>query len=218
MEGMGREMNTTAAPGLLETRALSNRERYQLLTTLVVPRPIGWISTYDARGVRNLAPFSYFAALAATPMLVGVSVGHRPRGPKDTLENIRATRAFCVNVVTEKHLELMNATSADFEPDVDEFVAAGMAPAEADHVFAPYVADCPAVLECVLTKEVELEGAPNTLLIGEVLAVRLAPELELEPGTLQVLPQSLRPVGRLGAADYAMPGDVRRLPRPSLGG
>lgn len=218
MEGMGRTMNTTADRGLLETRALTNRDRYQLLTTLVVPRPIGWISTYDAAGGRNLAPFSYFAALAATPMLVGISVGHRPRGPKDTLANIRATRAFCVNVVTEKHLELMNATSADYDPDVDEFVAAGLVPAEADHVFAPYVADCPAVLECVLTKEVELEGAPNTLLIGEVLAVRLGAELELEPGSLLVRPASLRPVGRLGASDYAMPGEVRRLPRPSLGG
>lgn len=212
-------MNATAAPyDVVETRALSNAERYQLLGTLVVPRPIGWISSYDAEGRRNLAPFSYFAALAATPMLVGVSIGHRSRGPKDTLNNIRATRAFCVNVVTPKHLEAMNATSADYLPDVDEFLAAGLVPAEADHVFAPFVADCPAVLECALTKEVDLEGAPNTLLIAEVLAVRIGAELELEPGTRRVTPQSLRPVGRLGAADYALPGEVLRLPRPSLGG
>lgn len=211
-------MTTSAPHALHETRTLSNRERYQLLTTLVVPRPIGWISSYDANGVRNLAPFSYFAALAATPMLVGVSVGHRTRGPKDTLVNIRATRAFCVNVVTAKHLAAMNVSSTDFPPEVDEFEAAGLPVAEADHVHAPYVADCPAVLECMLTKEVDLEGAPNTLLIAEVLAVRLAPELTCEDGTLAVDPKQLRPVGRLGSADYALPGEVVRLPRPSLAG
>ena len=152
---------TIAATRLLETRLLSNQQRYQLLTTVVVPRPIGWVSSYSGAGVRNLAPFSYFAALSATPMYIGVSVGHRRTGPKDTLANVRTTRAFCVNVVTERQLEVMNATSADYPPEVDEFVVAGLTPADADHVYAPYVADCPAVLECMLLKEVELEGATN---------------------------------------------------------
>jgi len=207
---------TAVASRVVETRVLSNRERYQLLTTLVVPRPIGWISSYSAEGVRNLAPFSYFAAFSATPMYVGVSVGQRRTGPKDTLANVRSTRAFCVNVVTERHLEAMNATSADYPPEVDEFEAAGLEPAEADHVHAPYVADCPAVLECALLKEVELEGAANTLLIAEVMAVRLAPELSGEIGSRVVPPELLRPVGRLGSADYALPGEVRHLPRPRL--
>ena len=205
---------TITATRLLETRHLSSKERYQLLTTVVVPRPIGWLSSYSGTGVRNLAPFSYFAALSATPMYVGVSVGHRRAGPKDTLANVRTTRAFCVNVVTEQHLEAMNATSAEYPPEVDEFEAAGLVPAEADHVYAPYVADCPAVLECVLLKEVELEGAPNTLLIAEVMAVRLAPELAGALGARLVPPELLRPVGRLGSADYALPGEIRHLPRP----
>lgn len=207
-------MSTSIATRLFETRLLSAQERSQLLTTLVVPRPIGWISSYSGAGVRNLAPFSYFAALSATPMYVGVSVGHRRTGPKDTLTNVRTTRAFCVNVVTEKHLQAMNATSADYPPEVDEFEAVGLVAADADHVYAPYVADCPAVLECVLLKEVELEGAPNTLLIAEVMAVRLAPGLEGELGRRLVPPELLRPIGRLGSADYALPGEIRHLPRP----
>ena len=215
MEGMAGTM-TIAATRLLETRLLSNRQRYQLLTTVVVPRPIGWISSYSGAGVRNLAPFSYFAALSATPMYIGVSVGHRRTGPKDTLANVRTTRAFCVNVVTERQLEVMNATSADYPPEVDEFVVAGLTPADADHVYAPYVADCPAVLECMLLKEVELEGATNTLLIAEVMAVRLAPELQGDPRDCQIPPELLRPVGRLGSADYALPGELRHLPRPSV--
>lgn len=208
----------SVASTVLETRRLSGQERYQLLTSLVVPRPIGWISSYSASGARNLAPFSYFAALSATPMYLGVSVGHRRLGPKDTLANVRTARAFCVNVVTGRHLEAMNATSADFPPEVDEFVKAGIAAADADHVYAPYVADCPAVLECALLKEVELEGAPNTLLIAEVMAVRLAPELGGELGDRSVPPALLGPIGRLGSADYALPGEVLHLPRPRLGG
>jgi flavin reductase (DIM6/NTAB) family NADH-FMN oxidoreductase RutF len=213
---MDRAMSITATT-LLETRVLTGRERYQLLTSLVVPRPIGWISSYSDAGVRNLAPFSYFAALSATPMYVGVSVGHRRGVPKDTLANLRTTRAFCVNVVTERHLELMNQTSAEYAPEVDEFAAAGLEPADADHVYAPYVADCPAVLECALLKEVELEGSPNTLLIAEVMAVHMAPELAGEMGNRTVPPELLLPVGRLGSQDYALPGPVRHLPRPGLG-
>lgn len=213
MEGVGGAVSIVATR-LFETRLLSGKERYQLLTSLVVPRPIGWISSYSEAGIRNLAPFSYFAALSATPMYVGVSVGHRRTGPKDTLANVRTTRAFCVNVVTERHLQAMNATSAEYAPDVDEFQAAGIAAADADHVYAPYVANCPAVLECALLKEVELEGAPNTLVIAEVMAVRLAPELEGEMGNRVVPPELLRPVGRLGSAAYSLPGVVFHLPRP----
>jgi flavin reductase (DIM6/NTAB) family NADH-FMN oxidoreductase RutF len=213
MERVGGAVSIVATR-LLETRVLSGKERYQLLTSLLVPRPIGWISSYSDAGVRNLAPFSYFAALSATPMYVGVSVGHRRAGPKDTLANVRSTRAFCVNVVTERHLQAMNATSADYSPDVDEFAAAGLTPADADHVYAPYVAACPAVLECALLKEVELEGAPNTLLIAEVMAVRLAPELVGEIGNRVVPPELLRPVGRLGSSAYALPGVVYHLQRP----
>ena len=74
---------------LFEPDALTRRERYQLITSLVVPRPIGWVSTWSAEGGANLAPFSFFYALAASPMLVGVSVGTRGGEPKDTLLNIR---------------------------------------------------------------------------------------------------------------------------------
>ena len=135
---------------------LSGQERYQLLTSLVVPRPIGWISTWSAEGVANLAPFSFFAALAASPMLVGVSVGHRPQGPKDTLVNVRARGAFCVNVVTAPLLEAMNATSAE--------VGGSTASDGGRHA---------------------LRGSRG-------------------PG----------PVGRLWGAAYAMPGEVRIIPRP----
>ena len=193
---------------------LSSRERYRLLTSLIVPRPIGWISSRDPSGRPNLAPYSFFAALSASPLLVGISIGARRGEPKDTLSNIRATGVFCVNVVSDDLLEAMNATSAEVAPGVDEFGLAGLNAAEGSQVDAPRVADAPAALECVLLREVDLGVSSNTLIIGEVKAVHLADHLETAPGTWAVRPESLRPVGRLGGEEYTLLGEVRKVPRP----
>jgi flavin reductase (DIM6/NTAB) family NADH-FMN oxidoreductase RutF len=199
------------------TSRLVARERYQLLTSLVVPRPIAWVSTRSAAGEPNLAPFSYFAALSATPFLVGVSIGHRRGLPKDTLANVRETGAFCVNLATEARLSALNETSAEYPPDVDEFARAGVPLAEADTVAAPYVADSPAVLECRLFREVELGPGDNALVIGEVLLVRLSDAVPLVPGTLFADLRALRPVGRLWGDLYALLGETPALPRPAAG-
>jgi flavin reductase (DIM6/NTAB) family NADH-FMN oxidoreductase RutF len=199
-----------------DTAALSGRERYQLLTSLVVPRPIAWVSTRSAEGRRNLAPFSYFAAVAATPFLVSVSIGSRGGVEKDTLRNISQTGAFCVNLATEPQLVPMNESAGEYGPDVDEFDRSGLASADAESVDAPYVADCPAVLECRLFKTVELEGSPNTLVIGEVLRVRLSDAVSLAPGTLYADTAALRPVARLWGDLYATIGDMPALKRPAV--
>lgn len=147
-------------------------------------------------------------------MLVGVSVGHRPGGPKDTLINIRERGAFCANVVTDRHLEAMNATSADVAYGTSEFELAGLTATGSERVDAPYVAEGPAILECEVSSEVELEGGANTLVIGRVVGVRVSPELPFLEGTRCVDPAALRPVGRLWGAAYAMPGEIRIIPRP----
>lgn len=193
---------------------LEGRERYQLLTSLVVPRPIGWISTWSGAGVANLAPYSFFNALSASPMLVGVSVGRRRGEPKDTLRNIRRREAFCVNVVSEDLLEAMNLSSAEVDPEIDEFVLTGLEAARAREVDAPFVARAPAVLECRLFQEVDLGEASSVLLIGEVENVALRSDLETVPGTVAVEPTALKPVGRLGVDRYSLLGEVRVLPRP----
>ena len=198
----------------IDLSELTNRQRYQLLTSLVVPRPIAWVSTRSEDGDANIAPFSYFAALSATPFLVGISVGARGGAPKDTLRNIRETGAFCVNVATEGQLAAMNDTAGEYGPEVDEFAHAGLTVAEAESVAAPYVADCPAVLECRLFKEVPLEGSANTLLIGEVLRVRLADALVPREGTHFVDHDALDPVARLWGDHYALLGETRTIPRP----
>ena len=199
-----------------DTAALGGRERYQLLTSLVVPRPIAWVSTRSAAGHRNLAPFSYFAAVSATTFLVSVSIGSRGAVEKDTLRNIRETRAFCVNLASEGMLRQMNETAGEWGPEVDEFERAGLAAAEAESVPAPYVADAPAVLECRPFRIVELEGSPNTLVIGQVLRVRLSDAVPLAPGTLFADTAALRPLARLWGDLYATIGEMPSLPRPTV--
>ncbi len=199
-----------------DTHALGARERYQLLSSLVVPRPIAWVSTRAANGQRNLAPFSFFAPVSATPCLVSVSIGSRGGVEKDTLRNIRETGAFCINLATEPQLAQMNETAGEYGPEVDEFDAAGLRSAQAESVDAPYVADCPAVLECRVHRIVELEGSPNTLVIGEVLRVRLDDRVPLAPGTLFADTAALRPVGRLWGDLYATIGDMPVLERPAV--
>jgi flavin reductase (DIM6/NTAB) family NADH-FMN oxidoreductase RutF len=199
---------------LIRTDGITKRDRYQLLTSLVLPRPIGWVSTRSANGMPNLAPFSYFAALSATPMLIGLSIGSRRGSPKDTLSNIVETGAFCVNIVTGRHLHAMNESAGEHRPEVDEFEVAGVHAAEAELVAAPYVEDCPAVFECRLYREVDLGDSDAMLVIGEVLGVRLSGKLAIKPGTWLVDPEDLRPVARLGGNLYTMLGEVVELARP----
>jgi flavin reductase (DIM6/NTAB) family NADH-FMN oxidoreductase RutF len=197
-----------------DTAALTGRERYQLLTSLVVPRPIAWVSTWSGEGRRNLAPFSYFAAISATPFLVSVSIGSRRGEDKDSLRNIRRTGAFCVNVATEGQLAEMNETAGEYAPEVDEFERAGLPSARAESVDAPYVANCPAVMECRVFKIVELEGSTNTLVIGEVLRVHLADDVPIVPDTMFADSAALRPLARLWGDLYATLGDTPALKRP----
>jgi flavin reductase (DIM6/NTAB) family NADH-FMN oxidoreductase RutF len=199
---------------IVDTTAITARNRYELLTSLVVPRPIAWVSTRSAAGEPNLAPFSYFAAVSPTPFLVSVSIGHRGGRPKDSLRNILDTGCFCVNLATVGQLAQMNHSSGEYPPEVDEFTHAGVPMAWAESVDAPYVADAPAVLECRLFKHVELEGAANTLVIGEVLRVRLSDRLPLQDGTMFVDTHALAPVARLWGDGYALIGDTPSLQRP----
>lgn len=119
-----------------------------------------------------------------------------------------------MNVVSESHLEAMNTTSVEAPPDVDEFIVAGLEAATSDRVDAPFVADCPAILECTLYRVVDLGDVPNTLVIGEVVGVRLSPDLTLAPGTMSVDADSLRPVGRLAGSLYTLLGETPSLSRP----
>jgi flavin reductase (DIM6/NTAB) family NADH-FMN oxidoreductase RutF len=142
---------------------------------IVGPRPIGWISSQDANGVLNLAPYSFFNGFNYTPPIVGfASIGR-----KDSLRNIKATREFVWNLATNDLAEAMNQSCASVPPEVDEFQLSRLTPIASRIVAPPRVAESPVSMECRVTQIVQLhsaEAAPiNTwLVLGEVVGVHIA--------------------------------------------
>ncbi len=184
---------------------------YKLATGLIVPRPIGWVGTLDANGNRNLAPYSFFNAISGSPPMFVFSPGRGAR--KDTLDNVRATGEFSLNIVTAEVVEAMNLTSATLEAGEDEFGFAGVTPFYGERTAAPMVAECKANIECVVTDVIEV-GDPkegNALVIGEAVEFHIATNL-LE-GT-RIDQAELRAVGRHVGNTYSNATDLFDLTRP----
>lgn len=172
----------------------SKADNYKLLTNLVIPRPIAWISSQNLSGVVNLAPFSFFNAVGADPLYVIFSVANNESGhAKDTANNIHATGEFVVNMVTEELFDAMNLSAADFPAEVGELEAAGLQAASSVRIKTPRVAEAQVSLECTLFSTQKL-GA-NTLFIGEVVMFHVADQL-LGP-RLHI--NNFAPIGRLGS-------------------
>ena len=182
---------------------------------VVTPRPIGWISTQDGEGVPNLAPYSFFNAVAYVPpqvMFASTGVKEDQENTKDSVANIRATGVFCVNIVEEAALHAMNASSGDYAADLNEFEKAGLEAVACETVDCPRVANGPASLECRLTQIVKLEGAANYLVLGEVTGVHLRDNCIVD-GRFDIT--TYKPVSRLGYRDYTIVRDLFELKRPS---
>ena len=134
-----------------------------MLTNLVVPRPIAWVTTQSKSGVINLAPFSFFNAVGSNPPYIIISIGDNDSGqPKDTATNILDSREFVVNLVTEELFEAMNISAANFPPDRSELEAANLHTLQSTRISPPRVAEAQVSLECRLFSAQRL-GA-NTLL------------------------------------------------------
>ena len=181
---------------------------------IVTPRPIGWISTRGADGLDNLAPYSFFNAVAyEPPQVMFASTSAKPdRGDtKDSVANIRDTGVFAVNVVAHAARDAMNRSSGSWRKDEDEFAIAGVEKAACQTINCPRVADAPATLECVLTQIVKLPGAHNFVVFGEVTGVHMRDDC-LVGGTFDVT--TYQPLARMGYRDYATVREVFSLKRP----
>ena len=177
---------------------------------ILVPRPIAWISSLSADGVPNLAPYSFFNAFSEHPHYVAFGSG----GYKNSIANIEATGEFAVNMVTQDLAEAMNATSAQIEGD--EFELAGLEKAACALIKPPRVARSPVCLECRHFQTVRLPddqgGSQDSLVIGWVVGVHIDDRF-IEQGRVNTA--ALRPVARLGYAEYATIDSVWRMRRPS---
>jgi flavin reductase (DIM6/NTAB) family NADH-FMN oxidoreductase RutF len=191
---------------------LHPRDAYQLLISIVVPRPIAWVSSLGADGTLNLAPFSFFNAVGGNPPTVMFSVGQRQGQPKDTLRNVQETGEFVLNMVDEALAEAMNVTSGEYAYDVNEFEKAGLAVAPSTEVRPPRVAQAAVAMECRSTQIIPVNDTHYTLVLGRVIRFHIQDGL-LRPNG-RVDPVGLRPVGRLSGDEYATLGRVFTLARP----
>ena len=181
---------------------------------IVTPRPIGWISSRGKDGVDNLAPYSFFNAVAYTPpQVMFASTGTKPDrdGTKDSVANIIETGVFCVNIVEFAMRDAMNASSKTLPAHESEFDHAGLMRAECETIACARVAGAPAALECRLTQIVTLEGEGNTLVLGEVTGVHMRDDCVVD-GVFDVT--VFQPLSRLGYRDYAVVTELFALTRP----
>ncbi|WP_159912366.1 flavin reductase family protein [Pantoea sp. 18069] len=195
----------------VERDALDTETAYRLLVGCVVPRPIAWITTVDAAGRVNAAPFSSYNYVATTPPMLAVNIALRAGDGaiKDTARNILASREFVVNVATEATMEEMHLSAREYPPDISEAQALGLALLPSRHVRAPRIASSPVQMECRLDQAVTLGRGLNTLYIGEVVAFHLSNEVY---DGHRVDSQKMRPVARLGGPFYSGLGEVFHRP------
>jgi flavin reductase (DIM6/NTAB) family NADH-FMN oxidoreductase RutF len=191
-------------------QALSGRERYKLLIGAVVPRPIAWVTTVDAAGVVNAAPFSFFNCLSADPAILALGVEYRADGrQKDTGRNVRETQAFTVNIVSGALLDAMNITAVPFEAGVDELAMAGLTPRQGVKVPCPAIAESPAAFECRHHVTLSI-GSTREIILGEVVYAHLHSSVVNE--RLHVDPAKLDALGRMGGHGYSTTRDTFDLP------
>ena len=184
----------------------------------VVPRPIAWVTSLHPDGGLNLAPFSFFNALANDPPMIMIAFNgyHAHGGEKDTLYNIKATREFVVNMVPLALKDAMNTTSAPVAHAVDESGLAGLATENSELIKPPRVAAAPVHLECELYQEIELpstlEESINVTIIASVLGVHIRDEV-LVDGMIDL--GKINPLARLGYLQYTSVRDIFAMTRPT---
>ena len=203
----------------LDPAQIAPSDIYKLMIGMIVPRPIAFVSTMDAAGIRNLAPFSYFTACSSNPPVVCfcTSVRSDPRPHKDTLENIRATGAFVVNIVSEEIAEQMNLCSSEVPPEVDEFELSGLTPLESDLVKPPRVAESKVQMECRLRQILVVSEEPGggSLVLGDVLRFHIEEALlDDQKGGYKIDPDKLNAIGRMGGPIYTRTRDRFEMQRP----
>lgn len=188
---------------------------YQHLIRVIAPRPIAWVSTVSATGVRNLAPFSFFTGVGSRPpSVLFCPANRRDGGPKDTLKNILETHEFVINVVPYRLAEAMNLSSAELPSEESEFELTGLQVSESVVVKAPGVSSSPIRMECRLLQHLVLDDGPGgaNIVLGEIVHLHLDDNVLDSTGYAD--PVLLDLVGRLGGAAYCRTTEPFELARP----
>jgi flavin reductase (DIM6/NTAB) family NADH-FMN oxidoreductase RutF len=202
---------------ILKPDELSAKDNHKLLIGSILPRPIAWVSSMDARGVLNLAPYSFFTVGSRNPMtlifcpLVPGLAGSK----KDTLLNIEQLPEFVVNLTNEQTAQAMNLTATELPHGESEFEWAGVTPAASETIRVPRVAEAPVAFECMLQRIVTISEEPGggSAVFGEVRCIHVRDDIYVG-GYVSL--EALQPIGRLAGASYTRVSDtfeMERLPR-----
>ena len=184
--------------------------------SLIFPRPIGWISSIDKKGIVNLAPYSYFNAIADDPPQIMFVAGASDRSSqkKDTLTNIMATKEFVVNFATTATRKQMNLSSKDIHKDDDEFILTKLKKRKSRLVKVPSVANSPVNLECKLLKSIKLKSSSrkfSTMVMGEVIGIYIKDSFIVKG---RVNSAAMRYVARMGYSEYTTISSKFKMKRP----
>jgi flavin reductase (DIM6/NTAB) family NADH-FMN oxidoreductase RutF len=188
--------------------SLAPEATYRLLSGIVVPRPIAWVSTLSAAGAVNLAPFSCFTFVSNSPPMIGINVGRKAGVRKDTGANIHARGEFVVNIGDTSHIEAIHLSSVEHAPDVSEADLLGLRTAPSESIATPRLRDVPIAMECRLERAIEFGRTGAEFLVGEVLRFHVRDDL-YENGKIDT--RRLQPVCRIGGPNYAGLGEIVTL-------
>jgi flavin reductase (DIM6/NTAB) family NADH-FMN oxidoreductase RutF len=198
---------------ILDPNAIDHRDRYKLLIGAVLPRPIAWVSSMDADGRLNLAPFSYFTIVCPTPMTLVFCPGVHPDGrKKDTWRNIEQVPEFVINVTNEDTAAQMNLCATVLPSGESEYDWAGVTPIPSETIRVPRVAEAPIAFECVLDRLVTVSDQPGggAAIFGRVQSIYVRDDL-LDEGRID--PAMLKPIGRMAGDLYTRTTDLFSMQR-----
>lgn len=198
--------------------SLEWRDAYKLLIGSILPRPIAFVSTIDEKGIANAAPFSFFTAICAEPMLICFSPMRRGTdgAKKDTLVNIENTKQFVINIVSEDMAKQINDCAAEYAPEVDEIEQVGLTKEPSLKVNVPRIKESLVHLECELFQILDFGDQPGagSLVIGKVVNVHVADQL-FSKGRIDTT--ILQPIGRMAGNSYTNPlGKTFDMIRPEI--
>jgi flavin reductase (DIM6/NTAB) family NADH-FMN oxidoreductase RutF len=195
---------------VIDPKTLSAREAYNLLVSVVVPRPIAFITSMNVDENVNAAPYSFFNAISSSPPLVIISVGRKNGAMKHTAKNILRVKEFVVNLVTKKLLQSMNISSADWPPEISEIEQSNLTLAPSISIKTPRIAESPVQCECLLHSHQEIGNEPVDLIIGEIVQFHVKDDL-YSTGTIDQ--EHLEPIARMGGNFYSRTSDLFELER-----
>jgi flavin reductase (DIM6/NTAB) family NADH-FMN oxidoreductase RutF len=169
---------------------------YKLLTGLVVPRPIAWVTTLNPDLTVNAAPFSFFNAIGSEPPLIVLGIGNHPDRPKDTAVNIELTQEFVVNLVPESLAQAMSDSAANYPRNVSEVDQLQLATVPSQKIKPPRLRDCPACLECTLERTLQI--GENRIVFGNVVSASVRDDCVADPIKLHIASDQMKLIGRMG--------------------